>query len=522
MKREVNLVLSPKEVTIPAVIERYCAKKLQVKVDEIVDFRIIKRSIDARQRNIKVALKVLVGIHEPLDFQELKPENFTTVDQASPVIVVGAGPAGLFAAIELIKKGLKPIVLERGKPVDERKKDLTLLQRKGVLNENSNYAFGEGGAGTFSDGKLYTHSKKRGHVLTVLETFVRFGADPDILVDTHPHIGSDRLPHIIVNMRNYILEHGGEVHFNTRVSSLLKEGEQVRGVCTEDGRAFRGPVILSTGHSARDIYRELYAQDIAMEPKGFAVGVRLEHPQHVIDCIQYHNEGGRGAYLPAATYALVTQVDERGVYSFCMCPGGVIIPASTEPKRLVVNGMSASARASRWANSGIVVEVKPEDVHALGFEGVLGGLDFQEHLEALAYQEGGGEMCAPAQRMLDFVEGRRTEALPASSYARGLRCSLMHEWLPSPIAKRLQQAFRDFGRKKKGFLSNKAVLIGMESRTSAPVRIPRDSQLLSHVTHRFLYPCGEGSGYAGGIVSAAVDGIRCVEALSLKLAHVEP
>lgn len=404
-------------------------------------------------------------------------------------------------------------MLERGQEVGERRKELARISREHKVNPESNYSFGEGGAGAFSDGKLYTRSKKRGSVERILSIFCQHGADTNILVDAHPHIGTDRLPGIIANMRNRIIACGGEVHFNTRVDDLLLSKGRVEGMVTADGTEFRGPVILATGHSARDVYRMLHARDIALECKGIAVGVRLEHPQFLIDSIQYHNPKGRGDYLPAAEYSYVTQVAGRGVYSFCMCPGGVVVPAASGPEQVVVNGMSGSARSSRWANSGMVVEMRPEDLSDKN--DLFSMMYFQEELERLSWLNGGQKQTAPAQRMLDFVNRRNSSSLPASSYAPGLVASPLHFWMPEGIVTRLREGFKYFGRLSKGFLTNEALMIGVETRTSSPIRIIRDPYTLNHPEIAGLYPCGEGAGYAGGIVSAAIDGERCAESLIL-------
>jgi hypothetical protein len=425
--------------------------------------------------------------------------------------VVGAGPGGLFAALRLIELGYRPVVLERGKDVHERKKDLARITQTQQVDEESNYCFGEGGAGAYSDGKLYTRSKKRGDTEKILNVFCQHGASTAILADAHPHIGTDKLPMVIEAMRNNIIRCGGEVHFQTKMTQLLIVGDTVVGVKAVTARQekeFRGPVILATGHSARDVYRYLAAARIEMEPKGLAVGVRLEHPAQLIDQIQYHRKEGRGQWLPAAEYAFVTQVDGRGVYSFCMCPGGFVIPAATGPEQIVVNGMSPASRGTQWSNSGMVVEVRPEDVEG---DGVLRMLAYQEQLEHMCWQQGGRKQTAPAQRMADFVNGRLSYDLPRSSYAPGLVSSPLHFWLPKPIASRLQQGFKTFGRQAHGFLTNEAVMIAVETRTSSPLRILRNRETLQHVGLQGLFPCGEGAGYAGGIVSAGVDGERCAE-----------
>ena len=470
--------------------------------------RILKRSIDARQRTIFVNLKVRVYINEMPSDDEYQHIVYGDVGDCPQVIVVGAGPGGLFAALRLIELGLRPIVLERGKDVHERKKDLAAISRTQQVDGESNYCFGEGGAGAYSDGKLYTRSKKRGNIEKILNVFCQHGASTAILADAHPHIGTDRLPKVIENMRNTILRCGGEVHFQTKMTQLIISGDTVVGVIA-GGEEFRGPVILATGHSARDVYRYLAEAKIEIEAKGIAVGVRLEHPSALIDQIQYHSRQGRGKYLPAAEYAFVTQVDGRGVYSFCMCPGGFVIPAATDKEQIVVNGMSPANRGTAWSNSGMVVEVRPEDLE--GDDDVLKVLRFQEELEKLCWQQGNRKQTAPAQRMADFVNNRLSYDLPSSSYAPGLISSPLHFWLPPMIGKRLQEGFKTFGRQAHGFLTNEAVLIATETRTSSPVRIVRDYETLQHIRLQGLFPCGEGAGYAGGIVSAGVDGERCAE-----------
>lgn len=497
--------------------------------------RILKRSIDARQRTVFVNLTVRAYVNEVPKDDEYQHTDYPNVEGRPQVIVVGAGPGGLFAALRLIELGLRPVVVERGKDVRERKKDLAQISRTQAVDPESNYSFGEGGAGAYSDGKLYTRSKKRGNVDKILNVFCQHGASTSILVDAHPHIGTDKLPRVIENMRNTILQCGGEVHFQTRMDALLIEGDEVKGIETHTGQTFLGPVILATGHSARDVYRWLAANGVEIEAKGIAVGVRLEHPATLIDQIQYHNKNGRGKYLPAAEYSFVTQVDGRGVYSFCMCPGGFIVPAASGPEQIVVNGMSPSNRGSRWSNSGMVVEIRPEDLEkeelrmkneeilspsdnssfgstASILHSSLSMLSFQEHLERLCWQQGNRRQTAPAQRMADFVNRRLSADLPESSYAPGLIASPLHFWLPPFIAGRLAKGFQQFGHNAHGFLTNDAVMIAVETRTSAPVRIVRDRDTLQHVRLRGLFPCGEGAGYAGGIVSAGVDGERCAEA----------
>lgn len=513
MIKELQLRVTPDVAYEPDRLKKYIENQLGNNCRNITGYRIIKRSIDARQRQIFVNLNIKVFIDQSAI---LKPEyelpTYQNVAEAPQVIVVGAGPAGLFAALRLIELGLKPIVIERGKDVDARRVDMARISREGIVDSDSNYCFGEGGAGAYSDGKLYTRSKKRGSVNKILEVFHAHGAADDILIDAHPHIGTDKLPNVIKAMRLHIIDCGGEVHFNTRVTSLTIQDSQATGVVTADGASYSGPVILATGHSARDMYRYLHDAGIKIEAKGIAVGVRLEHPQSLIDSIQYHSSQGRGKYLPAAEYSLLTRVDDRAVYSFCMCPGGFIIPAASAPGQLVVNGMSPSNRGTKWSNSGMVVEVLLEDVSEYDEYGDLKMMKFQEDIEHKFFEDSKGTQNAPAQRMFDFVQSRQSHDLPETSYAPGIHTARIDKLLPRGISYRLQEAFKDFGRKSKGFLTNDAVVIGAETRTSSPVRIPRDGNSLGHVEISGLFPCGEGAGYAGGIVSAAIDGERCADA----------
>ena len=476
----------------------------------------MKRSIDARKRQVFINLTVRIYINEQPQDDLFIPISYGDVSDRQPAVVVGAGPAGLFAALRLIELGMRPIVLERGQDVHQRRKDIARISREHIVDNESNYCFGEGGAGAFSDGKLYTRSKKRGSVERILSILCQHGASPAILSDAHPHIGTDKLPLVIENIRHTILRSGGEVRFGTRVDELIFDNQKVIGVKSHDGNIFYGPVILATGHSARDIYYYLHTHDIALEAKGFAVGVRLEHPQELIDRIQYHNPAGRGRYLPAAEYSFVTQVDGRGVYSFCMCPGGFVVPAASGQNQLVVNGMSPSNRGSRWANSGMVVEIRPEDLPGYETGDVLAGIKFQEEIERQCFVNGNCRQTAPAQRMTDFVHGKISADLPSSSYAPGVLSSPLHFWMPEFITRRLRQGFLHFGQISHGFLTREALMIGVETRTSSPVRIPRDNESLNHIGLEGLYPCGEGAGYAGGIVSAAIDGERCAEALAQK------
>ena len=534
MTKELQLRITPKDAYNEQSIRRYVAREQGWDERTITCVRTLKRSIDARQREIFVNLTVRVYIHEHPE-EEFVPIEYHDVSDRPQVIVVGAGPGGLFAALRLIELGLRPIVVERGKNVRDRKKDLARIRPEQKVDPESNYAFGEGGAGAYSDGKLFTRSKKRGNGEKILRVFCQHGASPSILSDAHPHIGTDKLPRVIENMRETILRCGGEVHFTTRMTALLISGERrvesggniAVGIATADGREFHGPVILATGHSARDVYRWLFDNKIEIEAKGLAVGVRLEHPAQLIDQIQYHNKRGRGDYLPAAEYSMVQQVDGRGVYSFCMCPGGFVVPAASGPEQIVVNGMSPSNRNGRWSNSGMVVEVRPEDIpqftiHNSQFtidgsqssNDALKMMRYQEELERTCWQQGNMRQTAPAQRMADFVNNRLSYDLPESSYAPGLISSPLHFWMPEPIRHRLQEAFRMWGRQKHGFLTNEATVIGVETRTSSPVRIIRNAETLQHTRLHGLFPCGEGAGYAGGIVSAAVDGERCAESVA--------
>ena len=527
MTNEYQIRVVPEVAAQEDRLKAYLADEQGIDMRTIYGVRILKRSIDARQRQIFVNLKVRVYVNEQPHDDEYQRTEYPNVEGRPQVIVVGAGPGGLFAALRLIELGLRPIVLERGKDVHERKKDLALITKTQKVDAESNYCFGEGGAGAYSDGKLYTRSKKRGNTDKILNVFCQHGASTAILADAHPHIGTDRLPKVIEAMRNTIIRCGGEVHFQTRMSRLILSGETVVG-CVAD-KEYRGPVILATGHSARDVYRYLAEAKIEIEAKGIAVGVRLEHPSMLIDQIQYHNKQGRGRWLPAAEYAMVTQVEGRGVYSFCMCPGGFVIPAATDKEQIVVNGMSPANRGTAWSNSGMVVEVRPEDLDNNQYpitnnrepitnnrepitDDPLRVMRFQEELERMCWQQGNMKQTAPAQRMADFVNNRLSYDLPKSSYAPGLISSPLHFWLPKMISHRLQEGFKTFGKNAHGFLTNEATLIAVETRTSSPVRIVRDKDTLQHIRIQGLFPCGEGAGYAGGIVSAGVDGERCAEA----------
>jgi len=512
MRKELDLVLSPQDAAEPARLSARIAQELGLEPSRITAVRVLRRSVDARRQHIVVNLRVLAVADEAAPAFETTHFDFPDVSAKDPVIVVGAGPAGLFAALRLIELGFKPIVLERGKDVSERKRDIALIHREHALNPESNYCFGLGGAGTFSDGKLYTRSKKRGDNRRTLELLHFHGASDAILYEAHPHIGSDRLPKIISNFRETIQRAGGKILFGTRVTGFTTRDQTVTGVTTQQGEAIDGrAVILATGHSARDIYEILHSANLALEAKAFAMGVRIEHPQSLINEIQYHRDP-QMPFLPPAAYNLVQQVAGRGVYSFCMCPGGFIVPASTAPEETVVNGMSPSLRNSPFANSGLVVEIRTEDLGAYAAEGPLAGLRFQQALEHEAFRHSGGGQTAPAQRVTDFVAGRASADLPETSYIPGLYQSPLHAWLPRAIGPRLREGLKAFERKMRGFLTREAVLVGVESRTSSPVRIPRDRETLQHIQLKGLYPCGEGAGYAGGILSSAIDGENCASA----------
>ncbi|MEO0509596.1 MAG: FAD-dependent oxidoreductase [Verrucomicrobiota bacterium] len=493
------------------------AKKLQVEKSRIPEFRLRKHSIDARQRQIKVQLRFEVGLDAPLPpVPELRPSYPKTDPSANHVIIIGCGPAGIFAALRCLELGIKPIVLERGKDASARRFDLGPILKKGRVIEDSNYCFGEGGAGTFSDGKLYTRATKRGPVRRIYETLVAHGAPERILIDAHPHIGSNLLPKVVMAMRESILSAGGEVHFGSKVTQFLFKDGEVKGVRTADGNEFTAQkIILATGHSARDIYELLQKQKVRLEQKAFAVGVRIEHPQPLIDSLQYHTtrEVERSRLLPAASYRLATKIDNRGVHSFCMCPGGFIVPAATGNDEIVVNGMSLARRDSPFANSGMVVTIEPEDTTKFQAEyDILAGIAFQKHLEVAAKQHGGGGQIAPAQRVTDFLNGRTSQDLPKTSYFPGIQSARIDELLPDWIVDRLRRGLRIFGEQMRGYITEECNLVGFETRTSSPVRIPRNEKTLQHPELRNLFPCGEGAGFAGGIVSAALDGMRCAEA----------
>ena len=516
MIKEISIRVLPQQAASETALKGFLAREFALNPKDIQAVRILKRSIDARKRQVIINLTVRIYLNELPPNDMFSPIIYGDVSDRQQAIVVGAGPAGLFAALRLIELGMRPIVLERGKDVHQRRKDIARISREHKVDSESNYCFGEGGAGAFSDGKLYTRSKKRGSVDRILSILCQHGASLDILADAHPHIGTDKLPRVIENIRHTILESGGEVKFGTRIDELIFDKQEVIGAKSHTGDIFPGPVILATGHSARDVYYYLHRNNIELEAKGFAVGVRLEHPQELIDRIQYHNSEGRGKYLPAAEYSFVTQIEGRGVYSFCMCPGGFIVPAASGPNQLVVNGMSPSNRGSRWANSGMVVEIRPEDIPGYEVHDVLAGIKFQEEIEYQCFINGNCRQTAPAQRMTDFINGKISPDLPITSYTPGVISSPLHFWMPTLITERLRQGFRHFGKISHGFLTREALMIGVETRTSSPVRIPRDSEQLHHIRFDGLYPCGEGAGYAGGIVSAAIDGERCAEALAYK------
>lgn len=519
MRESLQLRLTPDVAFEPLRLLGHVSTLLNIDANRITSILPVKRSIDARQRRVMVNLDVIITIDEPsLDPAErLSAPDYKPLPADAPsAVVVGAGPAGLFASLRLIELGVRPLLLERGKDVDARRPDMADISRRGVVDPDSNYCFGEGGAGAFSDGKLFTRSKKRGSVDKILSILVQHGANPDIMVDAHPHIGSDRLPAVIKAIRERIISCGGEVRFGCRVDGLIMTDGEVRGVRTARGEEFHGSVILATGHSARDVYRFLNSAGVALEPKGLAIGVRLEHPQELIDRLQYHSPSGRGKYLPAAEYSMLTRIDGRAVYSFCMCPGGFIIPAASEPGQLVVNGMSPASRGTKWANSGMVVEILPEDVPG---NSPLKMMDYQAEIEQTFFRAGNGAQSAPAQRMTDFVGGRPSSSLSSTSYAAGLTPSRVDRLLPEFISVRLCRGFEEFNRKQRGFLTPDATVIGCETRTSAPVRIPRHPEELNHISLLGLYPAGEGAGYAGGIVSAAIDGDRVATALASKFAH---
>lgn len=520
MQHKLLFKVLPSEAADPSVINSLIAASLSKKITDVTGYTITRQSIDARSKTAWINLELTAFTGEPFFIPALHSFHFDTVSLAKhKVIIVGAGPAGLFAALSFLEQGVKPIIIERGKDVRSRRRDLAILNKEGILNEESNYCFGEGGAGTYSDGKLYTRSNKRGNIERILQLFVHFGADPSILYQAHPHIGTNKLPQIITAMRQRITDCGGEFHFERKLVDFTIQKGLIHKIVTADGCAFEGDaVILATGHSARDIFHLFNRKKITIEAKPFALGVRIEHPQSIIDQVQYHSYE-RGEFLPPASYSMVQQVDNRGVFSFCMCPGGIIAPASTRDDELVVNGWSPSKRNNPFANSGIVVQVEIADViETLGSRFVdasdpLLMMNFQQCIEQKAYTAGGGKFVAPAQRMVDFTKHKVSTNLPACSYLPGIHSTSLYEVLPTFISKRLSRAFISFGKKMKGYYTNEAVLVATESRTSTPVRIPRDRELLHHPQINNLYPCGEGAGYAGGIVSAAMDGERVAKGI---------
>jgi uncharacterized FAD-dependent dehydrogenase len=513
MKKEIEIVIPPDFINDSSYHRKLAAEKLKLNPEEISAVQIIHRSVDARSKNPIFRAKAKIYINE-LPSNLSKPRKFTPVKGDKKVVIVGMGPAGMFAALRLIELNIKPIIIERGKDVQERRKDLRAVQQFGEVNSDSNYCFGEGGAGTYSDGKLYTRSTKRGDVNRILNILVQHGSPKEILIDAHPHIGSNSLPKVVASIRATILNCGGEIHFDSRVTDFIIHGNKITGAIVNDSKEFLGDsVILGTGHSARDIYYLLHKHKIKLEAKPFAMGVRIEHPQKLIDEIQYHSKE-RNANLPASSYNLACQIDDRGVYSFCMCPGGIIIPASTEPGELVLNGMSVSRRDSPFANSGLVVSIDEKDWKEYNSHEIFAGLEFQKSYERIAFEAGGKTQCAPAQRITDFVKGEISQTLPKTSYIPGIVSSPLHEILPKNIADGLRKSLSVFDKKMKGYFTEEAQILAAESRTSSPVRIPRDKETLMHVEVEGLFPAGEGAGYAGGIVSAAIDGERCAEAIN--------
>jgi uncharacterized FAD-dependent dehydrogenase len=512
MIKTVSISVMPNEAADDTAIRRYIFEEAGLKkANRITGYTIQKRSIDARSRQPRVVMQLQVFVDEQVTAPPVFDPELNDVSHAKSVVIIGAGPAGLFAALRLIALGVKPIIIERGKDVRSRRRDLAAMNKEGIVNPESNYCFGEGGAGTYSDGKLYTRSTKRGNVQRILQLFHHFGADENILYDAHPHIGTNKLPHIVTAMREQIIECGGEVHFNTKLTDIVLDGDKVKAIKTSGGDTIAcNSVILATGHSARDIFELLHNKKIEIEAKPFALGVRIEHPQLIVDQAQYHCMV-RDAYLPPASYSLVAQENGRGVFSFCMCPGGIIAPAATAPGEIVVNGWSPSKRNNPYANSGTVVAVDEKDFAAYGFKGPLAAMQYQRMVEQSAFKAGGGELVAPAQRMEDFVKGKVSATLPDCSYLPGVRSYAMDKVLPKEVTDALRKAMVDFGKKMKGYYTNEAILVATESRTSSPVRIPRDKETLQHPQIKGLFPCAEGAGYAGGIVSAAIDGERCAE-----------
>ncbi|MBN2682761.1 MAG: FAD-binding protein [Bacteroidales bacterium] len=512
MYKKLDFIVTPLQAYSEKELLSALAKNLKISENEISEYRILRKSIDARSREIKINLGVEVGIKEKLPKAEIHTPLQNNVVNAKQVIVVGSGPAGLFAALRLIEHGIKPVIIERGKDVHQRKRDIAAINRQHIIPEDSNYCFGEGGAGTFSDGKLYTRSKKRGDLQKILSFLNYFGASESILYEAHPHIGSDKLPGIIEKIREFIIQSGGEVHFSTRVSDLIISDNKIKGIISSNGdKIFGEAVVLATGHSAKDIYFILEKNNISLEFKPFALGVRVEHPQELIDNIQYN---GNPDYLPAASYSLVSRAGDRGVYSFCMCPGGYIVPSASSPGETVVNGMSPAARNSPFANSGIVVEIREQDLKKYSSHNALAGLKFQEEMEKICFNNGGLGQVAPAQRLSDFVKKRLSSDLPPVSYIPGVISSPMHFWMPDDLVDCMIEGFKTFDNKMRGFITREAVVVGVESRTSSPVRIPRERESMQHPQISGLFPCGEGAGYAGGIVSSAIDGENAADAVA--------
>lgn len=517
--KSLELALRPEEAASETSIGASIRRQLELDSSDPLHFKVVKRSIDARSRTVLVRLQVEYSLNEILEPEKTDKRNWQNVTGAEPVAIIGCGPAGLFAAIRLIELGLKPVIIERGKKVRERRRDLAMINREGLVHEDSNYCFGEGGAGTYSDGKLFTRSLKRGNVRKILHTFIEMGAHPGIAVDAHPHIGTNKLPGIIENFRERINECGGEFHFESRFKSFERISGNISGIrmkSTVNGSETHlkvKAVILATGHSARDIFEYFDRENLAIEAKPFALGVRIEHPQAIIDAAQYHCTT-RDPFLPPASYSLVSQQLNRGVYSFCMCPGGIIAPAATAPGEIVVNGWSPSKRNNPFANSGVVVSIESEDLNKYKKAGELSALRLQQEIEKRSYEMGGGKLVAPAQRMTDFINRKISASLPKCSYRPGVHSADLFGVLPKEVSESLALGLKDFGKKMKGYLTNEAILVAVESRTSSPVRIPRDPVTLMHKGTEGLFPCGEGAGYAGGIASAAMDGEKCADGVA--------
>lgn len=513
MIQETEISIFPNKLEDTQLYKKLAAKNLKINISDITSLKVLRRSIDARSKYPNYKIRVKVFINEHFIEEEIK-FKFKDVSKSKKIIIVGSGPAGLFAALKLLELGLKPVIIERGSDVQKRRRDLKAIQQDGIVNPNSNYCFGEGGAGTYSDGKLYTRSTKRGNVKRILNLLVEHGAKEEILIDAHPHIGSNKLPKVVQQIRETILKHGGEIYFDSKVTDFIINNSTIKGVIVNESTEFIGEsVILATGHSARDIFYLLNKYKIQLESKSFAMGVRIEHPQQLIDSIQY-NSAEKNDNLPAAEYSLACQIEERGVYSFCMCPGGIIIPSATEPGELVLNGMSTSRRNSPFANSGLVVSITEEDWQHKSEHGIFAGLEFQREVERIAFETGGGNQQAPAQRITDFANNKISDSLPDTSYIPGIVNSPLHELLPGGIVTRLQKSLFQFNKRMKGYFTEEAQILAAETRTSSPIRIPRDKETLMHIGLKGLFPSGEGAGYAGGIVSAAIDGERSAEAVA--------